>query len=230
MKTLLVVTDNPAFFSRLRQEPLTRQWSMHTSSGCAETMQALYNWDPDAVIIDASTDSGRLTWQIYDRIREVSDVPVLLLTPAADSELRLAALRRGVDNVISEEEPTAEILLRARNLAHSYRRQTGHNAGTNCSSYGSLTFDASLRRLDNGDRVVNLTEAEALLLQRFLQEPDRVLTPTELAIALWGETGHQQAKGIKVYVLRLRRKLRACDPDGRYLVTHPAIGYRFQPE
>lgn len=225
--TLLLVSGDAELQTGLHEEAARSGWAVRVTQETGQTMRGLYEWDPDAVVLDLGGVAAVSDWSLLVRIREVSDLPVLVVSGRADSRQSIAAFKHGADDVVSRDCPAAEIMLRVRNLARNYRRWAGDDtARTYC--YGSLTFDAFTRRVATGDRAVDLTQAEALLLQRFLREPDRVLTPTELAAALWRESGQRQARSIKVYVLRLRRKLLACDPQGRYIANHRTVGYRFQ--
>lgn len=224
MRTLLTVTADAGLYTRLQHEAERTEWVVRSVCNRVETMRGLYNWNPDAVVLDTEPLAASQAWVIYDHVREVCDVPILVLTAEATSEQRVAALKRGADDAVARSALAAEIFMRARNMARSGEREGGPSSQRRC---GEIVFNRDLRQVSTDHRVVNLTETEAQILQRFVEEPDRFLTAIELAAAVWANPLPGQARAIKVYVHRLRRKLMACDPGGQYIANHRTIGYRF---
>ena len=224
MRTLLAITADAGLYASLQHEAERTEWVVRNARNRVETMRGLYNWNPDAVILDAEPQAGSQAWVIYDHVRQVCDVPILVLTAETSSEQRVAALKRGADDAVARSALAAEIFMRARNMARSGAREGGPSLQRRC---GELVFNRDLCQVSTDHRVVTLTATEAHIMQRFLDEPDRFLTASELAAAVWPEPLPGQARAIKVYVHRLRRKLTACDPGGQYIANHRTIGYRF---
>jgi DNA-binding response OmpR family regulator len=225
MRTLLTVTADAGLYARLQHEAERTEWVVRSAHSRVETMRGLYYWDPDALVLDTDPQACGQAWIIYDQVREVCDVPILVLTAGATNEQSVAALTRGADDAVARSALAAEIFMRARNMVRS-SEQVGDDPPSS-RRCGNLVFKPDLRQVSRDDHVANLTATETQILQRFLDEPDRFLTAGELAAAVWENPLPGQERAIKVYVHRLRRKLMTCDPDGQYIANHRTIGYRF---
>jgi len=225
MKRLLVVTEDASLVSRLQAEAAEGRWEILAVRERVETLRALYRYAVDTVVIDLETTGAHTAWVICEHIHDTSDVPVLVLVSGRPNEQPLTALRHGADDAALREVTTAEIMARAANLAQHY---DGNKDGSPVMIRdGVLIFDVTLQQVCCRGKVVNLTPVESQLLLRFLREPDRSLTVTELAEALWPDSGINDGRTVKVYIHRLRRKLQACDPDRQYIYNDRTIGYRF---
>jgi DNA-binding response OmpR family regulator len=187
-------------------------------------LRELYAAAPDLVVLDVSMP-GLDGWSTLDRIRELTDVPVLMLT-AHDAELeRVRGLKGGADDYVVKPFGHLELLARIEALL---RRPRG--AAVTTSTYAdarlSIVFDQRAVRFD--DREVALTPLEFRLLAVFVRHPNQVLGRGQLLELVWGETTDASLDQVKLYVGYLRRKLAPDAPDSTPVETVRGFGYRYR--
>ncbi|MBI2319653.1 MAG: response regulator transcription factor [Betaproteobacteria bacterium] len=180
--------------------------------------------NPDLVLLDVMMP-GMSGWEVCERLRERSSVPIIMLT-ARDEEIdKLRAFRLGVDDYVTVPCSFAEVLARVEAVLRRTRRRTAPAAGFRS---GGLSMDFALRRVMAGKRAVELTVTEYRLLETLARRsPCPVCLDTIVGEvwALGADTGFEQ---VKHYVWTLRRKIEP-DPDNpRHLVTVRGFGYRLQ--
>ena len=226
MKHMLIVSCDQTLASALTDEALQYGWQSTVTTEAPQTMRALYELQPGAVVLDVDRGHDSGPWLIYSRIREVCEVPILVFARDGTPDVRVSALRKGADDAVSETCTPAELMMRVRNLARHH--EPGLAPLGNAYDDGVLCYDAVRRLLTVDGTSVGLTPGESKLLLRFLREPERFLTIEELTTALWGEKIVERSNVVKVYIHRLRRKIRSCSPQRSYITNHRAIGYRLR--
>ena len=189
-----------------------------------EGLQRLYAEHPDLVVLDV--DMPEMDgWQTLERVRELGQVPVLMLT-AKETELeKVRALRSGADDYLTKPFGQQELAARVEALL---RRGGSSEAAeeTTARFYSdarlSVDYQQRLVRLD--DEEVRLTPLEYRLLSAFVRHPRQILSPDQLIELAWGDPLVQSAQ-VKLYVGRLRAKLRS--PEA--IETVRGFGYRYLP-
>src|SRR5215471_17021294 len=168
-------------------------------------LRELYAGSPDLVILDVAMP-GLDGWATLERIREVSDIPVLMLT-ARDAELeRVRGLRGGADDYVIKPFGRQELAARVEVLLR--RPRSGAERDTYADARLSISFAQRAVRYD--DREIALTRLEYRLLSAFVGHPNQVLSHEQLRELVWGDTTATSRDEVKLYVGYLRRKL---DPD-----------------
>src|SRR3954471_5411804 len=198
----------------------------HEDSGASDGragLRELYAGSPDLIILDV-TMPGLDGWATLERIREVTDVPVLMLT-AHDAELeRVRGLKGGADDYVVKPFGRQELVARVDVLL---RRPRGEGAqDTYADARLSISFAQRSVRYD--DREVALTRLEYRLLSAFVRHPNQVLSQDQLRELVWGDTTTTSRDEVKLYVGYLRRKL---DPDASGstpIETVRGFGYRYK--
>jgi DNA-binding response OmpR family regulator len=180
---------------------------------------------PDLVILDVSMPEID-GWQMLDRIRDMSDVPVLMLTARADELERVRGLHAGADDYVvkpfGKQELIARVQALLRRAARSERTQESDSYGD-----GYLTIDWGQRRVTVGDREVQLTPLEFRLLSTFVRNPRQVLSREQLLELVWGDAYGVGGDQVKLYIGYLRRKLDPDTPDSVPIETVRGFGYRY---
>jgi DNA-binding response OmpR family regulator len=180
---------------------------------------------PDLVILDVSMPEID-GWQMLDRIRDMSDVPVLMLTARADELERVRGLHAGADDYVvkpfGKQELIARVQALLRRAARSERTQESDSYGD-----GYLTIDWGQRRVTVGDREVQLTPLEFRLLSTFVRNPRQVLSREQLLELVWGDAYGVGGDQVKLYIGYLRRKLDPETPDSVPIETVRGFGYRY---
>jgi DNA-binding response OmpR family regulator len=180
---------------------------------------------PDLVILDVSMPELD-GWQMLDRIRDMSDVPVLMLTARADELERVRGLHAGADDYVIKPFGKQELIARVQALL---RRASRGGRPEEADSYGDayLTIDWGQRRVTVGEREVQLTPLEFRLLSTFVRNPRQVLSREQLLELVWGDSYGVGGDQVKLYVGYLRRKLEPEAPDIVPIETVRGFGYRY---
>ncbi len=163
-------------------------------------------------------------WQVLERIRELSEVPILVLTATDASTQKVRGLDGGADDYVTKPFDPDELIARCKALL----RRTEPGGGEHeVLSDDVITLDEGRRRVRAGDAEIALTPTEFKLLATLMRNRDQVLTQEQLLEQVWGNAGGDP-KQVRLYVSYLRRKLREAggvDP----IETVRGFGYRFQP-
>lgn len=187
-------------------------------------LRELYAGSPDLVILDVAMP-GLDGWATLERIREVSDVPVLMLT-ARDAELeRVRGLMGGADDYVVKPFGRQELVARVDVLLR--RPRSGGAEETYADARLSISFAQRAVRYDERD--VALTRLEYRLLSAFVRHPNQVLSHDQLRELVWGDTVATSRDEVKLYVGYLRRKLDPDAPQSTPIETVRGFGYRYRP-
>jgi DNA-binding response OmpR family regulator len=187
-------------------------------------LRELYAGSPDLVILDVAMP-GLDGWTTLERIREVTDVPVLMLT-ARDAELeRVRGLTGGADDYVVKPFGRQELVARVDVLLRRPRR--GGEQETYADALLSISFAQRAVRYDGRD--VALTRLEYRLLSAFVRHPNQVLSHDQLRELVWGDTLATSRDEVKLYVGYLRRKLAPDAPRSTPIETVRGFGYRYRP-
>jgi DNA-binding response OmpR family regulator len=160
---------------------------------------------PDVVLLDVAMPELD-GWRTLERIRDLSDVPVLMLT-AKDAEAdRVRGLRSGADDYVVKPFAREELVARVEALL---RRTAGREEPPPVFSDGLITVDFAQRQVSVGGEVVSLTPLEYNLLAAFVRHPNQVLSQEQLLDLAWSDPDTVSRDQVKLYVGYLRRKLGA---------------------
>ena len=189
-----------------------------------EALAAVERSVPDLIILDVAMP-GLDGWATLERIREVTDVPVLMLT-AHDAELeRVRGLKGGADDYVVKPFGRQELAARVEALLR--RPRSGGAEETYADARLSISFAQRAVRYD--EREVVLTPLEYRLLSAFVRHPNQVLSHDQLRELVWGDTFGTSRDEVKLYVGYLRRKLAPDAPRGTPIETVRGFGYRYRP-
>lgn len=190
-----------------------------------EGLRRFYETEPGVVVLDIRMPELD-GWQVLERIRELSDTPILVLS-ANDGELdKVRGLREGADDYLTKPFGRQELIARIEALL---RRVASDGRPIEVLADGLLEIDLPQRRVTILDREVALTPTEFKLLTAFARSPDRVLSRDQLIAAVWGDAGARSPDQVKLYVGYVRRKL--LDAAGvNPIETVRGFGYRYVPE
>jgi DNA-binding response OmpR family regulator len=189
-------------------------------------LRALHAFPPDLVLLDVSMPEMD-GWQTLERIRDLSDVPVLMLTARGDELERVRGLQAGADDYVVKPFGRQELLARVQALL----RRSGGRSSEQAESYtdGRLDIDFAQRAVTYRERQVSLTQLEFKLLSAFVRHPRQVLSRDQLLELVWGSAYGVAGEQVKLYVGYLRHKLDPEHPETVPIETVRGFGYRFNP-
>jgi DNA-binding response OmpR family regulator len=190
-----------------------------------EGLQAFYDSRPDVVVLDIGLPEFD-GWHVLERIRELSDVPVLVLTANAGELDKVRGLRGGADDYMTK--PFGRLELVARLEAILRRARNADPTSPDVHSDELLEIDFPGRRVKAMGSEVELTPTEFMLAAAFVRHPDQVLSRDQLLEMVWGDSYRRSPEQVKLYVGYLRRKLRnaaGIEP----IETVRGFGYRYSP-
>jgi len=221
---ILVVDDDEDIRLLLRGLLERAGFTVDEADGGRAALRALYASPPALVLLDVSMPELD-GYQTLERIRDLSDVPVIMLTARAQELEKVRGLSAGADDYVAKPFGRQELLARVQALL----RRTGGRAEVN-ESYSDefVTIDYAERRVSARGREVQLTPLEFKLLSVFVQHPNRVLSRDELLNLVWGDPYGVSGDQVKLYVGYLRRKLEPDAPATAPIETLRGFGYRYR--
>ncbi len=176
---------------------------------------------PDVVLLDLGLPDLDGV-EVLKRLREWSQVPVLVLSVRDREDDKIAALDAGADDYVTKPFASGELLARLR--VAQRRARPGPEAAVFRS--GDLEVDLVRRVVLRQGREVRLTATEYALLQLFVRHAGKVLTHRQLLTEVWGPKAVEQTHYLRVHIAHLREKLEAVPSQPDLIRTEPGIGYR----
>jgi two-component system response regulator MprA len=217
---VLVVDDEPSVREVLERILKVEGFDVALAADGREAVQAQAAAPADAVLLDVLMP-GIDGLEVCRRMRGVGDrTPVLMLTAQEGVEDRVAGLEAGADDYLPKPFALEELLARLRALL----RRSGWDAERERLRFADLTLDPGSHEVHRGDRLIELTRTEFLLLELFLHHPRQVLTREQIFERVWGYDFGPASNSLEVYVGYLRRKTEACG-ESRLLHTVRGFGY-----
>jgi DNA-binding response OmpR family regulator len=223
-RRILVVEDDEG--SRLAVSRLLERADLEvleTRDG-SEGLRTLYSERPDLVLLDVTLPELD-GWQVLERIRELSDVPVLMLTAHASEMEKVRGLKAGADDYVTKPFGAQELLARIEALL---RRRSGPGERRERYEDGVIAVDFQGRSATVLGQTLSLTPLEFRLLSAFVRHPNQILGHEQLLKLAWGGEDRASRDQVKLYVGYLRRKLRAEGVDSA-VETVRGFGYRYRP-
>jgi len=181
---------------------------------------------PDLVILDLGLpDMDGL--EVIGKIREWSNVPVIILSARSRESEKIDALDAGADDYLTKPFGSGELLARVR---VALRRNTLLPQGQSLFSAGGLSVDLAERRVLLDDAEIHLTPIEYRLLSILARHAGKVLTHRFLLKEVWGPSHVDDAHYLRIYMGQLRHKLEKEPANPRFLLTETGVGYRLAAE
>jgi DNA-binding response OmpR family regulator len=169
---------------------------------------------------------GMSGWEVCERIRERSRIPIIMLTARDDEIDKLRAFRLGVDDYVPVPCSFAEVVARVGAVL----RRIGRKAAPAASGFrsGDLSMDFGLRRVLTGERVVQLTTLEYRLLETLARRSPSAVCRDTIISEVWTRASDAGFEEVKHYVWTLRRKIESDPGNPQHLMTVRGFGYRLQ--
>lgn len=221
---ILIVDDEPKLI-RLARELLTAtgfEVLAATSGQPAIEMVALEQ--PDLVLLDIMLPGALDGYEVAERVREFSDVPIIMLTARDRQVDLLRGFEAGADDYVTKPFEARELLARIRVLLKR-SQQTASTPAEAEIVCGALTIDLARYHVRVENRTIPLTRTEFNLLRELALHRNQVMEHARLLAAVWGPEYRDDVDYLRAYVRYLRRKLERDPAHPRYIVTHTGVGY-----
>ncbi len=224
---VLIIEDDEEMLRLLAMDLKTHGYQVVTATDGLSGLRLFHEQQPALVVLDIALPvmDG---WTVCQRIREQSDVPILMMTAHAVSEEEIAAgLELGADEYMLK--PLRNLEFHARVKALLRRAGLGQQATSGPMRYQDdyLSVDLKTRRVSVGGKEIRLTPTEFKLLAMFIEHPDEVLTFQELLEHVWGPEYSSEHHYPRIYVSHLRRKIEPDVKNPTYIQNEYGVGYRF---
>jgi DNA-binding response OmpR family regulator len=221
----ILVVDDDADIRLLLRELLERaSFQVEEADSGRAALRALHSSPPALVLLDVSMPELD-GYQTLERIRDLSEVPVIMLTARAQELEKVRGLSAGADDYVAKPFGRQELLARVQALL---RRSTGAATVNEAYADDFLEIDYAQRRVTVGGREVRLTPLEFKLLATFVQNRNQVLSRDQLLNLVWGDPYGVSGDQVKLYVGYLRRKLVPEAPAEAPIETLRGFGYRYR--
>jgi two-component system KDP operon response regulator KdpE len=222
---ILIVDDEAAIRRYLRVALGAQGYAVVEASCGEEALQALVNRPPDLLILDLGLPDMDGV-EVTRRLREWSQIPVIVLSVRDGESDKIAALDAGADDYLTKPFGTGELMARIRVAL----RSTATDPGQPVLQIGALRMDQSARLFTVDGREIPLTPTEYDILRLLMQHPGKVLTHGQILRKVWGDAYESEMHILRVNISNLRRKIEADPSQPHYLLTESGVGYRLRGE
>jgi DNA-binding response OmpR family regulator len=220
----ILVVDDDADIRLLLRELLERaNFEVEEASSGRAALQALHGSPPALVLLDVSMPELD-GYQTLERIRDLSEVPVIMLTARSNELEKVRGLTAGADDYVAKPFGRQELLARVQALL---RRSGGAASVHEAYADDFVQIDYGQRRVTVRGQEVRLTPLEFRLLATFVQNRNQVLSRDQLLKLVWGDPYGVSGDQVKLYVGYLRRKLVPEAPSDVPIETLRGFGYRY---
>jgi len=204
------------------------QWKdaeVHSAKDGEEGLRMFLDLSPDVTLLDINMPyvSG---FEVLQKIREVSDAPVLMLTARGDEMSKVKALEMGADDYLVKPFSHLELFARIKAILRRSEMPSPISAAPSFVS-GDVTVNFDSREVTLKGETIKLTPTEYKLLYQLVRNAGRVLTFDMLLSKVWGDEYRGDMDYLKTYISRLRRKLGDDSEHAHYILTERSVGYRF---
>src|ERR1041385_3751884 len=223
---ILVVDDEPQLTRVLLRSLTSKGYEVRIAGDGQFALQTFHDWTPSLVITDLAMPAMD-GLQLCRRLRETSEVPIIVLSVRGEEKMKVEALDAGADDYVTKPFGMDELLARIR---AALRRQPTKDPQTRILQAGEFRVDLDAHLITRADVELRLTPKEFDLLAYLVRNAGKVLTHRALLGAVWGGDYTEQHEYLRVFIGQLRKKIEPDPSKPRYILTEPWIGYRFNPE
>jgi two-component system KDP operon response regulator KdpE len=220
---VLVVDDEPAIQRILNAGLKARGYRVIIAGTGQEALDRTVMAGPDVIVLDLGLPDIDGV-EVCRRIREWSEVPIVVLSAEGSDHRKVLALDEGADDYVTKPFSMPELLARVR-VALRHRRRDQDEDDEPVLRVGDLVVDLAHHTVTIAAREVDLTPKEFGFLALLARHPGRVLTHRTILQEVWGSEYGTESQYLRVYASQIRKKI-ADDPASPRLVTAPGVGYR----
>ena len=223
---ILVVDDEALLVKGIRFNLQNEGYDVITGSDGLDAVRLVQEQKPDLVVLDVMMPNmDGMT--ACSKIREFSDIPIILLTAKTDDMDKLMGFDHGADDYLTKPFNILELKARIRALL----RRAGSSekkAVNNTLTIGSITLDLDARNAYRSGEMVDLTAKEFDVIEFLMRNPNRVYSREALLDTIWAYEYRSDIRTVDVHIRRLREKLEENPAEPKFILTKWGVGYYFK--
>ncbi len=224
---ILVVDDEKLYRHLLQINLETEGYEVITASNGEEGEDMVSKKHPDLVILDVMMPKLD-GFSALERIRQFSEVPVIMLTGKNEELDRVKGLNSGADDYVAKPFSATELIARVRSVLRR-SLSTEKSKATRFFNHGDLKIDLARAEVWREETPIFLSATEYKLLIQFAHNVGKVLSSEELLSAIWGPQYSQDKEILWVSIARLRQKIEQDSHNPSHIVTRSGLGYLMPP-
>lgn len=227
MSTILIVDDEPRYLRLMEANLVTEGFQVIKATNGQEAVDLVADKHPDLVLLDVMMPilDG---FAACERIREFSNVPVIIVTARGSEHDRVRGLDLGADDYIVKPFSATELLARVRAVLRR-AQSSGSAFQQSVFNHGNLRIDFARAEVFKDDKIVYLSATEYRLLLQFAHNIGAVLTSEQLLTDVWGAEYRDDKEILWVSISRLRQKLENDVKNPQHILTRSGLGYTMPP-
>ena len=223
---ILVVDDEALLVKGIRFNLQKEGYEVITGSDGLEAVRLVQEQSPDLVVLDVMMPNmDGMT--ACSKIREFSDIPIILLTAKTDDMDKLMGFDHGADDYLTKPFNILELKARIRALLRR-AGSSGKKPMDNQLTAGSITLDLDARNAYRKGELVDLTAKEFDVIEFLMRNPNRVYSREALLDTIWAYEYRSDIRTVDVHIRRLREKLEENPAEPKYILTKWGVGYYFR--
>ncbi|HHX65333.1 MAG TPA: response regulator transcription factor [Chloroflexi bacterium] len=229
-KARLLLVDDDATLIKALEIYLSRAgYEIHSAANGVEGLRKLFDLRPDLVVLDVMMPQLD-GWETCQRIRDMSTVPIIMLTARGQESERVKGLELGADDYVAKPFSLKELEARIEAILRRTRGSESMQRPKVLYMSDGLVIDSEAWEVRRKGERIELTSTEARLLFYLAENAGRVLSHRQILTEVWGPEYIDNLDYTKLFVWRLRQKIEDDPSRPRYILTERGIGYRMTPQ
>lgn len=224
---ILIVDDEPRVINLVREILLATGYEVIAACSGDNGIELAALEQPDLILLDILLPGALDGYQVAKRLREFSDVPIIMLTAKVREMDMLRGFEVGADDYITKPFSSKELLARVQAVLKRSRLERPYKLGPKIIC-GDLTIDFARRVVFVGDREVYLTPTEYNLLYELATHPNQVLFHDQLLGKVWGVEYRDDVDYLRSYIHYLRKKIEIDPSNPKIIISSPGVGYMLE--
>lgn len=223
---VLLVEDEPPMRKFIRASLSSHGYRVLEAERISEALPLFYSQNPALVLLDLGLPDGDGI-ELTKQIRELSKVPIIVLSARGREDDKVTALDAGADDYLTKPFGVNELLARMR-VAQRHARASDREEQAQSYDCGVLHVDFARREVTRDGTPVHLTPTEYKLLTLLIRHVGKVLTHKQILKEVWGPAYTSQSHYVRVQMAELRKKVEVDPARPQLLLTEPGVGYRLR--
>ena len=226
-KRILIVDDEPRYLRLLEANLRTEGYEVSSAQDGVQALDVFSSQPIDLVLLDIMMP--RMDgFSVCQRLREFSDVPIIILTAKGEEQDRVRGLDLGADDYLVKPFSATELLARVRAVLRRSQMPT-ESGQTRLFTHGDLKIDYARAEVWRAEQPISLSATEYRLLLQFTHNVGNILTSEDLLTGVWGPEYKAEKEILWVSIARLRQKLEEDPHSPIHIVTRSGLGYLMPP-